>query len=67
MLVKYTYLDLMITMQHFACQTPHIVQMRSGVKMGDATLQDAILTDGLTDAFYNYHMGVTGNFLKQIA
>lgn len=57
----------MITMKYFVCQTPHIVQMRSGVKMGDATLQDCILTDGLTDAFYNYHMGVTGNFLKQIA
>lgn len=33
--------------------------------MGDATLQDTILSDGLTDAFYNYHMGVTGNLLKQ--
>ncbi|XP_016391580.1 acetyl-CoA acetyltransferase, cytosolic-like [Sinocyclocheilus rhinocerous] len=47
-------------------RTPHIVQMRSGVKMGDATLQDSILTDGLTDAFYNYHMGVTAeNVAKQ--
>uniref|UniRef100_A0A8C1IHQ4 Acetyl-CoA acetyltransferase 2 n=1 Tax=Cyprinus carpio TaxID=7962 RepID=A0A8C1IHQ4_CYPCA len=47
-------------------QAPHIVQMRSGVKMGDSTLQDSILTDGLTDAFYNYHMGVTAeNVAKQ--
>ncbi|KAF4099598.1 acetyl-CoA acetyltransferase, cytosolic [Onychostoma macrolepis] len=47
-------------------RAPHIVQMRSGVKMGDATLQDSILTDGLTDAFYNYHMGVTAeNVAKQ--
>ncbi|TRY99606.1 hypothetical protein DNTS_007917, partial [Danionella cerebrum] len=47
-------------------QAPHVVQMRSGVKMGDATLQDSILTDGLTDAFYNYHMGITAeNVAKQ--
>uniref|UniRef100_A0A673LVQ0 Acetyl-CoA acetyltransferase, cytosolic-like n=1 Tax=Sinocyclocheilus rhinocerous TaxID=307959 RepID=A0A673LVQ0_9TELE len=47
-------------------RAPHIVQMRSGVKMGDSTLQDSILTDGLTDAFYNYHMGVTAeNVAKQ--
>ncbi|XP_059368646.1 acetyl-CoA acetyltransferase, cytosolic [Carassius carassius] len=47
-------------------QAPHIIQMRSGVKMGDSTLQDSILTDGLTDAFYNYHMGVTAeNVAKQ--
>ncbi len=57
----------MITMQRFVCQAPHIVQMRSGVKMGDATLQDSVLTDGLTDAFYNYHMGLTGIFLKRTA
>lgn len=58
---------MMITMQDFVCQAPHIMQMRSGVKMGDATLQDSILTDGLIDAFYSYHMGITGNFLKQSA
>ncbi|XP_052441850.1 acetyl-CoA acetyltransferase, cytosolic [Carassius gibelio] len=47
-------------------RAPHIVQMRSGVKMGDSTLQDSILTDGLTDAFHNYHMGVTAeNVAKQ--
>lgn len=47
-------------------RAPHIVQMRSGVKMGDATLQDSVLTDGLTDAFYNYHMGLTAeNVAKQ--
>ncbi|XP_073672568.1 acetyl-CoA acetyltransferase, cytosolic [Garra rufa] len=47
-------------------RAPHILQMRSGVKMGDATLQDSILTDGLVDAFYNYHMGITAeNVAKQ--
>ncbi|XP_050995465.1 acetyl-CoA acetyltransferase, cytosolic [Labeo rohita] len=47
-------------------RAPHIMQMRSGVKMGDATLQDSILTDGLIDAFYSYHMGITAeNVAKQ--
>ena len=34
--------------------------MRSGVKMGDAGLTDTVISDGLTDAFKNGHMGVTG-------
>uniref|UniRef100_A0A4W3GBS8 Acetyl-CoA acetyltransferase 2 n=1 Tax=Callorhinchus milii TaxID=7868 RepID=A0A4W3GBS8_CALMI len=40
-------------------QAPHVVPMRVGVKVGDMFLQDTILCDGLMDAFYNYHMGVT--------
>ncbi|XP_048343838.1 acetyl-CoA acetyltransferase, cytosolic [Sphaerodactylus townsendi] len=47
-------------------KTPHIVHMRNGVKMGDTALQDSIILDGLTDAFYRYHMGVTAeNVAKQ--
>ncbi|KAG7460805.1 hypothetical protein MATL_G00202820 [Megalops atlanticus] len=47
-------------------RTPHTVQMRAGVKMGDSTLQDSILSDGLTDAFHSYHMGITAeNVAKQ--
>ncbi|KAG9484076.1 acetyl-CoA acetyltransferase, cytosolic [Eleutherodactylus coqui] len=47
-------------------QAPHIVQMRAGVKAGDVPLQDSILCDGLNDAFYKYHMGVTAeNVAKQ--
>lgn len=34
--------------------------MRAGVKMGDASLQDSLVADGLTDAFHGYHMGITG-------
>lgn len=34
--------------------------MRTGVKIGEVPLTDSILHDGLTDAFHNYHMGVTG-------
>ncbi|KAK3516807.1 hypothetical protein QTP70_023682 [Hemibagrus guttatus] len=47
-------------------RAPHTVQMRSGIKMGDGTLQDSIVADGLTDAFHNYHMGITAeNVAKQ--
>lgn len=41
-------------------QAPHTLQMRAGVKMGDASLQDSMVADGLTDAFHGYHMGITG-------
>ncbi|XP_067900842.1 acetyl-CoA acetyltransferase, cytosolic isoform X2 [Heterodontus francisci] len=40
-------------------KTPHVAQMRTGVKMGDVSLQDVILCDGLMDAFHCYHMGIT--------
>ncbi|XP_069810491.1 acetyl-CoA acetyltransferase, cytosolic [Dendropsophus ebraccatus] len=47
-------------------QAPHLVHMRAGVKAGDVPLQDSILCDGLNDAFYKYHMGVTAeNVAKQ--
>lgn len=38
---------------------PHAVQMRAGVKMGNATMLDTMIQDGLWDAFNNYHMGNT--------
>ncbi len=39
--------------------SPHTVQMRLGVKMGDASLTDTMIKDGLWDVFNNYHMGIT--------
>ncbi|XP_068609545.1 acetyl-CoA acetyltransferase, cytosolic isoform X2 [Brachionichthys hirsutus] len=39
--------------------TPHVVHLRGGVRMGDASLQDSMVADGLTDAFHGYHMGIT--------
>lgn len=42
-------------------QAPFLVDgsIRQGVKMGNMNLVDYMLTDGLTDAFGNYHMGIT--------
>ncbi|MBQ0066272.1 MAG: acetyl-CoA C-acetyltransferase [Firmicutes bacterium] len=36
-------------------------KIRNGVKMGDQKLVDSMLHDGLTDAMYNIHMGVTAD------
>src|SRR5690606_33000708 len=38
---------------------PHCAYLRGGVKMGDHTMVDTLLRDGLLDAFLGYHMGVT--------
>ena len=32
---------------------------RYGYRMGNATIEDAMIKDGLRDAFHNYHMGIT--------
>lgn len=39
--------------------SPHAVHLRNGVKMGNASLADTMITDGLWDCFNNYHMGTT--------
>ena len=45
--------------QESMSQAPHAVQMRVGVKMGDAPLIDTMIKDALWDAFNGYHMGQT--------
>lgn len=37
----------------------HSVHLRNGVRMGDAKMVDTMISDGLSDVFNNYHMGVT--------
>ena len=44
---------------------PHAQYMRSGAKMGPISLVDTMIHDGLTDAFNNYHMGVTAENLAE--
>ena len=38
---------------------PHVAHLRTGQKMGDLKFVDSMIKDGLTDAFFGYHMGVT--------
>ncbi|WCE30879.1 acetyl-CoA C-acetyltransferase [Vibrio sp. SCSIO 43137] len=42
-------------------QIPYLVPAaaRAGIRLGHQPLEDALLKDGLTDAFHQYHMGVT--------
>ncbi|MCX8500809.1 MAG: acetyl-CoA C-acetyltransferase [Alphaproteobacteria bacterium] len=52
--------------QESMSQAPHAIMLRNGVKMGNAPLIDTMISDGLTDAFHHYHMGITAeNVAKQ--
>ena len=45
---------------------PHIVDMRNGVKFGDAKMKDSMIHDGLWEIFNGYHMGITAeNIVEQ--
>lgn len=46
--------------QESMSQAPHVSHIRSGIKMGNIEFIDTMLHDGLTDAFHNIHMGITG-------
>lgn len=39
--------------------------IRNGIKMGDLQAADHMVTDGLTDAFNNYHMGITAENIAE--
>src|SRR3954470_24755658 len=40
-------------------QAPHCANLRAGQKMGDLSMVDTMIKDGLWDAFNGYHMGTT--------
>jgi len=39
--------------------SPHAIHLRNGVRMGNGELIDTMISDGLSDVFNKYHMGVT--------
>lgn len=43
----------------------HAQNLRSGTKMGNASLLDTMIVDGLTDVFNGYHMGITAENLAE--
>jgi acetyl-CoA C-acetyltransferase len=45
--------------------SPHSLQMRTGVKFGNAELTDTMIKDGLWDAFNDYHMGTTAENIAE--
>ncbi len=52
--------------QESMSMAPHCQHLRGGMKMGDFKMIDTMIKDGLTDAFYGYHMGSTAeNVVRQ--
>jgi acetyl-CoA C-acetyltransferase len=51
--------------QESMSQSPHVMHMRNGTKMGNAELIDTMIRDGLWDAFNGYHMGTTAENVAQ--
>ncbi|WP_374621606.1 acetyl-CoA C-acetyltransferase [Devosia sp.] len=45
--------------QESMSNAPHTASVRRAGKLGDITLRDSVTSDGLTDAFYGYPMGMT--------
>ena len=45
--------------------SPHAQALRSGAKMGDVSLIDTMIKDGLMDVFNGYHMGITAENLAE--
>ncbi len=46
-------------------QSRHAVFLRDGVRMGNSTMIDTMINDGLTDVFNNYHMGITAENIAE--
>src|SRR3989304_74146 len=45
---------------------PHLLRdLRWGVKLGDASIKDAMVYDGLWEVYNNYHMGITGERIAE--
>ncbi|XP_059620844.1 acetyl-CoA acetyltransferase [Phlebotomus argentipes] len=51
--------------QESMTKAPHAIHLRDGVRMGPGTMVDTMLVDGLTDAQYKIHMGVTAENLAE--
>lgn len=42
-----------------------LTKVREGLRMGDATMVDSMVHDGLWDSFHNMHMGLTGEYVSE--
>src|SRR5580765_3777137 len=42
-----------------------LTRVREGLRMGDGTLVDSMIHDGLWDSFNNFHMGLTGEHVSE--
>ncbi len=47
-------------------QCPYLLpRVREGLRMGDGTIVDSMIHDGLWDSFHNIHMGLTGEHVSE--
>ena len=51
--------------QESMSMSTHAQSLRPGTKMGDLSLVDTMIRDGLTDVFNGYHMGITAENLAE--
>lgn len=51
--------------QESMTRAPHVIQLRDGCRLGNATMVDSMLNDGLHDAFTDIHMGITAENLAE--
>ena len=51
--------------QESMSKSPHASFFRKGKKMGDTEFIDTMIKDGLWDAFYGYHMGMTAENIAE--
>ena len=51
--------------QESMSMSTHCQSLRQGAKMGDLSLIDTMIKDGLTDVFNGYHMGITAENLAE--
>jgi len=51
--------------QESMSMSPHCAHLRNGTKMGDLSMIDTMIKDGLWDAFNGYHMGTTAENVAQ--
>jgi acetyl-CoA C-acetyltransferase len=42
-----------------------LTRVREGLRMGDGTIVDSMIHDGLWDSFHNIHMGLTGEHVSE--
>lgn len=49
--------------QESMTKSPHVMHLRGGTKMGNASMVDSMINDGLTDAMHKIHMGETAELL----
>ncbi len=51
--------------QESMSQSPHFIHLRDGIKMGNSSLTDSMVADGLTDVYHGYHMGITAENIAE--